>query len=46
MKAIEKHSDRTLKGKMNSYVFKAKDVREQVDTLGREVDRIIRRFAV
>ena len=46
MKAIEKHRDSTLKGRMNSYVFKAKDVREQVDNLRREVNRVVRRFMV
>ena len=46
MKAIEKHRDSTLKGKMNSYVFKAKDVQEQVDNLRREVDRIKVNFSV
>ena len=46
MKVIETHRNSTLKGKVNSYVFKAKDVREQVDNLRREVNRIIQRFMV
>ena len=46
MKAIEKHRDSTLKGKLNSYVFKAKDVREHVDNLRQEVNRIMQRFMV
>lgn len=46
MKAIKKHRDSSLKGKMNSYVFKAKDAQEQVDDLRREVNRIIQRFMV
>ena len=46
MKAIEKHRDTTLKGKMNSYIFKAKDVREQVDNFRREVGEIKQKFIV
>ena len=46
VKAIRKHRDSSLKGKMNSYIFKAEDVRELVNDLRQEVSRIKVNFLV
>ena len=46
VKAIRKHRDSSLKGKMNSYIFKAEDARELVDDLRQEVGRIKIKFLV
>ena len=46
VKAIRKHRDSSLRGKMNSYIFKAEVVRELVNDLRQEVNRIKINFLV